>query len=429
MLTLLKRLFSSLIPVATTTEHSRKSELRESDEYNVNSDEEGTGREHPNDAGAQGNHQRPDRVTITELSGHGVSDKLVPFDENLLEKARTRWQFGDWETLAGITREELLHQPDRARLALLAASGHHQLGHLEETRRMVRLADEWGCDRMLIKRALVSGVHNTLGCVSALAGKSSRAERHFESALQIGLPGSETRLLAPARTRHQLDSLGHSMTSIDISEKPLSPSDRFDPKNYFLKPGYEARTKYVHYNDMNQEDKWQLEVYLYAYREMKKNKYSRILDIGCGSGYKLIEYLGDFHTVGSEVSQNVSILKERYPDRDWRESNFDCDDNWDTDLVVCSDVIEHLEDPDQLLFFLLGISAKKIILSTPDRDLCRGMNDNGPPKNRAHLREWNMDEFRIYVGQWFYIENHLITNYNQGTQMIVCRKRSNFDET
>lgn len=50
--------------------------------------------------------------------------QLVPYDENLLERSRTQWQFGDWHSLAQLQRETLQHHPDRARLALLAAAGH-----------------------------------------------------------------------------------------------------------------------------------------------------------------------------------------------------------------------------------------------------------------------------------------------------------------
>ena len=233
MLAVLKRLFSSLWSVSTATEPSSKPESLQVDKNNVDNDEDVNSREHPQNVRDQGNQQGPKRVTITELSGHDVSDKLVPFDESLLEKARTQWQFGDWETLAGITIEELQHQPDRGRLALLVAAGHQQLGNIEETRRMVRLADEWGCDRMLIKRALVSGVYNTLGCVSALAGRSSQAERHFESALQIGLPGSDTRLLAPVRTRQQLESLSLNVAS-DKQISSLSIFEHLETKKKYI---------------------------------------------------------------------------------------------------------------------------------------------------------------------------------------------------
>jgi hypothetical protein len=50
-----------------------------------------------------------------------------PYDEALLERARTQWQFGKWTRLAALTRDTLQHQPGCAKLALQAATIHQQL--------------------------------------------------------------------------------------------------------------------------------------------------------------------------------------------------------------------------------------------------------------------------------------------------------------
>ena len=36
---------------------------------------------------------------------HESDQSLVPYDENLLERSRTQWQFGDWESLAKLERD------------------------------------------------------------------------------------------------------------------------------------------------------------------------------------------------------------------------------------------------------------------------------------------------------------------------------------
>ena len=71
---------------------------------------------------------------------------VVPYDENLLEKARTQWQFGDWESLASLDRDTLQHHPDRAKLVLLAAAGRLQVGQDAEARQYIRkwLRKEFG---------------------------------------------------------------------------------------------------------------------------------------------------------------------------------------------------------------------------------------------------------------------------------------------
>ncbi len=132
----------------------------------------------------------------------------VPFDENLLERARTQWQFGDWQSLAQLSRDTLQHHPDRAKLALLAAAGRLQTDQIDEARQYIRLAKDWGVSKKLLTRILAAGVHNSLGRAAAIAGEQPRALQHFHSALATGSPGSEARLLAQARISHQYQQLG-----------------------------------------------------------------------------------------------------------------------------------------------------------------------------------------------------------------------------
>lgn len=132
---------------------------------------------------------------------------LVPFDENLIDRARTQWQFGDWDSLAQLQQETLQHNPDRAKLALLAAAGHMQLGSLDKARQLVRLAQDWGCSKNLIGRVLASGVYNSLGKVNAVLDMRDRAYMHFEKAVFMGVPGGDIRLITEARIAKQLGTL------------------------------------------------------------------------------------------------------------------------------------------------------------------------------------------------------------------------------
>lgn len=135
--------------------------------------------------------------------------EMVPYDENLLERARTQWQFGDWDSLSQLPRTTLQHHPDRAKLAMLAAAGHLQTGNNSEARQFVRLAQDWGCGKQLISRILIAGVHNSLGRASAVTGRREQALNHFHKSVAIGTPGGEARLLASARITQQLIQLGH----------------------------------------------------------------------------------------------------------------------------------------------------------------------------------------------------------------------------
>lgn len=136
-----------------------------------------------------------------------LEQSVVPYDENLLERARTQWQFGDWESLATISRDTLQHHPERAKLALLAAAGRLQTGNDAEARQLIRLAGDWGVSKVLVSRILTAGVHNSLGRAAAIDRQPQRAQQHFESAMVLGMPGGDVKLLTQARTGEQLRQL------------------------------------------------------------------------------------------------------------------------------------------------------------------------------------------------------------------------------
>jgi SAM-dependent methyltransferase len=156
---------------------------------------------------------------------------------------------------------------------------------------------------------------------------------------------------------------------------------------------------------------------------MIKNKLESVVDIGCGSAYKLITYLGEYQTLGLELDVNVEKLQARYPDRKWQVSDFSEMESIVADVVICSDVIEHLVNPDELLEFIKRIEYKYLVLSTPDRGLIHESDDEeyfGPPRNTAHVREWTYEEFYEYISKHFNVIDHRVTNLGQYTQMIIC---------
>lgn len=117
-----------------------------------------------------------------------------------------QWQFGDWESLIQLDEAALANHPDRAKLALLAASAHQQLSDHVTARRLIHLANVWGCDRKTLARLLISGVHNTLGRAAALAHDDAHALEHFRSAVD-GVSG-DTKLACQARSVREVARLG-----------------------------------------------------------------------------------------------------------------------------------------------------------------------------------------------------------------------------
>jgi hypothetical protein len=167
------------------------------------------------------------------------AQNVVPYDEHLLERSRTQWHFGDWESLVNMELETLQHHPDRAKLALLAAAGQSQQGNSEAARQLIRLAKDWGCNKKLISQILISGVHNSIGRAAAVTGQNQRARMHFDSAIETGLAGGDRRLLSQARIRTQWEQIGASSNQAELFALDSSASSKYSGK-YLLSEGYEA---------------------------------------------------------------------------------------------------------------------------------------------------------------------------------------------
>lgn len=144
-------------------------------------------------------------VLDADLQASGADDTAV------LARARQHWQQGDWASLAAWPVAALRQHPERARLALMVAAAQLQLGAGAAARPLIRMAQEWGCDRRLLSQVLVAGLHNTLGRAAALNDDPGRALIHFAAAVTTAAPGSAVHAAIQTRARVQLDQLGLSV--------------------------------------------------------------------------------------------------------------------------------------------------------------------------------------------------------------------------
>jgi len=157
-------------------------------------------------------------------------------------------------------------------------------------------------------------------------------------------------------------------------------------QNYYIHNNYTIRKNPIAFDDRSFTDQWQKEVYEFTRHVCVEENLQTIIDIGCGSGYKLIHQLGNYRTLGIEIEPYYSWLLHRYPKRecmygDWSPVPFQ------PDLVISADVIEHLAHPDQLLAYVASLTPRYVVLSTPERDSLKVGTKNGPPVElRARAR-------------------------------------------
>jgi SAM-dependent methyltransferase len=171
-----------------------------------------------------------------------------------------------------------------------------------------------------------------------------------------------------------------------------------EAKNYFIKPGYQPRLDNLYYHDETSGITYQPDVYPFAAGIARLLGRSTIVDVGCGHGQKLAANYPEFQIVGIDYGPNIQWCREHYLFGDWIEYDIEHPSTippLPPAVVICSDVIEHLRDPDHLLALLRKL-ATPVILSTPDRSRLPGVT-NGPPFNQAHVREWTLGELSAYI--------------------------------
>jgi len=131
-----------------------------------------------------------------------------------------------------------------------------------------------------------------------------------------------------------------------------------------------------------------------------------VIDIGCGSGRKL-RNLAARRAVGVDYGPNIAFCRTNYPHAaEWIEADLShpsartiANEAGSDAIVICSDVVEHMPDPTQLLRLLEDCYRRGaiVITTTPDRARVRGTEHAGPPPNEAHVREWELNEYSSVI--------------------------------
>jgi SAM-dependent methyltransferase len=203
-------------------------------------------------------------------------------------------------------------------------------------------------------------------------------------------------------------------------------------KRYKIKQDYLINTNPSHHNDISYTDGSQNEVYSFCKKLTDSNNLKSVLDLGCGSGYKLIKYFSELDTLGIETEPCYSFLNETYPDRKWLLSGDPSKSFPDVDisseLVICSDVIEHIIDPDSLLNFISSLDFKYLVISTPDREVLKRFNgyedcEFGPPLNMAHVREWSFEELKSYLSEKFEVVSGHHCEIQTECMFFLCKRK------
>ena len=96
----------------------------------------------------------------------------------------------------------------------------------------------------------------------------------------------------------------------------------FSKSKYRIKPGYRHRATVEPYSDLGAKDEYQKEVYEKAAQLAKENEFTKIIDIGCGSGYKLIHNMGHLDTMGVDTKETIEQVRKCVLMRSWIRNSY-----------------------------------------------------------------------------------------------------------
>ena len=172
-----------------------------------------------------------------------------------------------------------------------------------------------------------------------------------------------------------LFSAGNSMYKNE-QRKELSAEYQFYEKYYKKKSNKIARLNRSPTNDdYNRYFDTYKKRYYDILRETIRHK-DKVLDIGCGFGTDHLEMDKSFFTIGIDISRNaLKSALNSFRERGKKHFQFLQSDsfsipiqNTSIDIVTCSEVLEHFENPDPILAEMSRVIKKNgyIIITTPN---------------------------------------------------------------
>ena len=139
-------------------------------------------------------------------------------------------------------------------------------------------------------------------------------------------------------------------------------------------------------------------------------------EIGCGEGYWVLRWLSQgLAARGCDFSERViSIARENAGASHLDASVFTARSIYDldavqdsADLIVCCEVLEHLEHPEEALRALRKVTSQHLILSVPREPLwcalnmVRGKYISDWGNTPGHLQRWSKQGFIKFVSEYF----------------------------
>ncbi len=143
--------------------------------------------------------------------------------------------------------------------------------------------------------------------------------------------------------------------------------------------------------------------------EVQKLDVNSILDAGAGEGFTLemlrkekigktyegIDFLKKAVEIGKKVHPKIKLNQASIYELPYKDNSFD--------LVLSTEVLEHLEDPKKALKQIFRVSKKYVLLSVPNEPIfmlsnfLRGKNVSRLGNDIEHINHWTFFGFEKFV--------------------------------
>jgi len=169
-------------------------------------------------------------------------------------------------------------------------------------------------------------------------------------------------------------------------------------------------TNYVKHTSKNPLQRFLIESFFSSLVFLAKTlNPKKVLDAGCGEGFSLSKLtankIGEYLEGIENSKEAIAFGKKLFP-----KANIKLGSIYDLpyeanyfDLVLCTEVLEHLENPQKALSEIIRVSKKYIILSVPNEPFFRLANflsgkyvktfGNSP----GHINHWNLFSFQRFI--------------------------------
>lgn len=200
--------------------------------------------------------------------------------------------------------------------------------------------------------------------------------------------------------------------------------------------GIEVGNHFDKYASKNPIVKWMMNGFLNSLDSLiAKTGEQSIHEIGCGEGVLSLRLIErgyqvrgcDFSEIAVRLARQNAIQRNVNSDFFQVKSIYDLNENDVAPLVMCCEVLEHLEQPNIALKNLAKIAKPWLILSVPREpiwsilNMARGKYWSDLGNTPGHIQQWSADEFIKMVSE--VVEVVEVKNPFPWT-MLLCKAKS-----